>query len=158
MSTPTPYAEHVGDRNPVDVLRESAEDYRAVLSKFTPTQWALPWQPGKWTAQQIMVHVAQWESLMSGRLRLAVGVPDYTIQPAHQDHLMGLEDKVVDGPTAFAAFDGLRRMNIAFAAALTPAVLAKIVRHPDRGDITVSDILITLAGHGVHHLRQLKTY
>jgi hypothetical protein len=155
---PTPYEVHVGGRNPVDVLRESADEYRALMPKFTSTQWSLPWQPGKWTAQQIMVHVMQWELIMSTRLRLAVGVTNYTVQPADQDALMGTEDRVVDGPTAYAAFDGIRRANIAFAAALSAEQRMKKVNHPERGEIDVEDLLITLAGHGVHHLKQLKTY
>jgi hypothetical protein len=155
---PTPYELHVGGRNPVDVLRESADEYRALMPKFTATQWSLPWQPGKWTAQQIMVHVMQWELIMGTRLRLAVGLKHYTVQPADQDALMGTEDRVVDGPTAYAAFDGIRRTNIALAAALSAEQRMKKVTHPERGEIDVEDILITLAGHGVHHLKQLKTY
>jgi hypothetical protein len=155
---PTPYEQHVVGRNPVDVLREYWDDYRALMPKFTSTQWSLPWQPGKWTAQQIMVHVMQWEMIMGVRLRLAVGVPNYMVQPADQDALMGTEDGAVDGPTAFAAFDGMRRANVAFAAALSPEQRRKKVRHPERGEIDVEDVLVTLAGHGVHHLKQLKTY
>ena len=155
---PTPYEQHVGGRNPVDVLRESLDEYRSIVPRLNATQWSLPWQPGKWTAQQIMVHVMQWEMIMGARLRLAVGDPKYVVQPAEQDHLMGTEDRVVDGPTAFAAFDGMRRANIVFAAALSGDQRAKTVTHPERGQIDVEDILITLAGHGVHHLKQLKTY
>jgi len=155
---PTPYEAHVGNRNPVDVLRESYDDYRAIMPKFTSTQWSMPWQPGRWTAQQIMVHVMQWEMIMGVRLRLAVGVPRYEVQPADQDALMGTEDRAVDGPTAWAAFDGMRRANIAFSAALSAEQRMKKVRHPERGEIDVEDILITIAGHGVHHLKQFKTY
>ena len=61
-------------------------------------------------------------------------------------------------PTAFAAFDGIRRANIVFAAALSPEQRAKKVTHPERGVIDVEDLLVTLAGHGVHHLKQFKTY
>lgn len=155
---PTPYEQHVGGRNPVDVLRESYEEYRSILPKFTATQWSLPWQPGKWTAQQIMVHVMQWELIMSTRVRLGVGQANYAVQPADQDDLMGTEDRVLDGPTAFAAFDGIRRANIIFAAALSAEQRAKKVTHPERGEIDVEDLLMTLAGHGVHHLKQFKTY
>lgn len=155
---PTPYAEYVGSNNPVDVLRESHAEYKALLPKFTATQWDMPWQPGKWTAQQIMVHVMQWEMIFGVRLRLGVGQPDYSVQPADQNHLMGTEDRVVDGPTAFATFDALRRANVLFAAALTPEQRQKRVRHPERGLIDVEDLLTTLAGHAVHHLKQLKTY
>jgi len=154
----TPYEQHVGGRNPVDVLRESFDEYRVLMPKFTSTQWSLPWQPGKWTAQQIMVHVMQWEMIMGVRLRLAVGVPNYIVQPADQDALMGTEDRVVDGATAYVAFEGMRRANVAFAAALSAEQRMKKVQHPERGVIDVEDILTTIAGHGVHHLKQLKTY
>jgi hypothetical protein len=63
----------------------------------------------------------------------------------------------VDGPTAFAAFEGVRRMNLALAASLSPAQRATIVMHPERGEIDVNDLLVTLAGHGVHHLKQLES-
>jgi hypothetical protein len=155
---PTPYDVHVGGRNPVDVLRESADEYKALMPKFTSTQWSLPWQPGKWTAQQIMVHVMQWEMIMGTRLRLAVADPHYVVQPGDQDALMGTEDRVVDGPTAYAAFEGMRRANVAFAAALSAEQRMKKVKHPERGEIDVEDLLITLAGHGAHHLKQFKTY
>ena len=154
----TPYKEHVGDRNPVDVLRDSYAEYRTVMSTFDAAQWSMPWQPGKWTAQQIMVHVMQWEMIFGVRFRLAVGTPRYEIQPADQDALMGTEDRAVDGATAWAAFDGMRRANIAFAAALSAEQRMKKVKHPERGEIDVEDVLITIAGHGVHHLKQLKTY
>ena len=155
---PTPYKEHVGDRNPVEVLRESHADYQSVMSRFTDSQWTKPWQPGKWTGQQIMVHVMQWEMILGVRLRLAVGTPDYTVQPADQDYLMGIEDRVINGQTAFATFDAVRRANLLFAEALSPAERAKKVKHPERGEIDVEDILATIAGHGVHHLKQFKTY
>ena len=154
----TPYKEHVGDRNPVDVLRDSQAEYQTILSKFSSAQWAMPWQPGKWTAQQIMVHVMQWEMIMGVRLRLAVGTPDYMVQPADQDHLMGTEDRAIDGPTAFATFDAVRRANLLFAAALSGIQRSKKVKHPERGVIDVEDILTTIAGHGVHHLKQFQTY
>lgn len=154
----TPYAEHVAGRNPVDALRDSHAEYKAVLSKFGPAEWSKPWQPGKWTAQQIMVHVMQWEMILGTRLRLAVGDPNYIVQPADQDHLMGTEDRVVDGPVALATFDAVRKVNLLFAEALSAAQRAKKVKHPERGVIDVEDILTTIAGHGVHHLKQFKTY
>lgn len=154
----TPYKEHVGNQNPVDALRDSQAEYKATLSKFGPGEWAKPWQPGKWTAQQIMVHVMQWEMIMGTRLRLAVGDPNYVVQPAEQDHLMGTEDRAIDGPTAYATFDAVRTANLLFAEALSAAQRAKTVTHPQRGVIDVEDILTTLAGHGVHHLKQFKTY
>lgn len=153
---PTPYAEHVGTRDAVLLLKTSLEDYRALVPRLTPVLWKQPWAPGKWTPQQILVHVAQWEMIFGVRVRCALGVPDYMVQPLDQDPLMTIEGIAVDGPTAFAAFDGVRRMNFALAAALSAEQRRTPVHHPERGTIDVNDLLITLAGHAVHHLKQLQ--
>jgi len=151
----TPYAEYVGDRDPVDVLRESSDEYRALAARVTPAIWATPIAPGKWTVQQVVVHVVQWEMILGLRLRFAVASPTYVIQPFEQDDLMS-EAAAVDGPTALAAFEAVRRMTLAFASSLTRDQRRQKTVHADRGEINVEDILVTLAGHGVHHLRHVQ--
>ena len=154
---PTPYAQYVGNRDPVDVLQESLEEYRQSIAPFSSDTWRAPWAPGKWTMRQIVVHVTQWELIFCVRLRCALAVPDYEVQPFEQDPFMAEAD-AVDGPTAFAAFDAMRRMNLAFARSLTAADRARGVDHPERGRIDVNDLLVTLAGHPVHHLQQIKQF
>lgn len=155
MAAPTPYAQYVGDRDPVDVLQESAQRYRAVRATIADSQWGTPLAPGKWTLRQLIVHVTQWEMIFGVRVRLGLGVTNYIVQPLDQDPLMHEAD-VVDAATAFACFEALRAMNLKLAAALTPAQRRLPVTHPERGQIDVNDLLTTLAGHGVHHLNQLE--
>ena len=81
--------------------------------------------------------------------------PDYVIQSFEQDLLMSEAD-VVEASTALAAFAAVRRMTLAFASSLTPAQRRQQTVHAERGTIDVDDILVTLAGHAVHHLRQLQ--
>lgn len=151
----SPYAQYVGALDAVDVLRSSFDEYLHVIPRLTPAAWEQPWAPGKWTARQIMVHVAQWEMIFSIRVRCGVAAPEYTVQPMDQDELMRREGDVVDGPTAWAAFSGARRMNLAFAETLSRADRQRVIKHPEIGNIDVDYLLVTLAGHGVHHLRQL---
>jgi uncharacterized damage-inducible protein DinB len=151
----TPYAEYVGDRDPVDVLRESFAAYQALGHRLTPDAWDRPIAPGKWTVRQVLVHVVQWEMIFGLRLRFALASADYVIQPFEQDLLMH-EAAVVEGATALSAFDAVRRMTLDFAASLTPAQRHQQTKHAERGPIEVEDILVTLAGHGVHHLKQLQ--
>jgi hypothetical protein len=154
---PTPYAEHVAGRDPVDVLKTSLDDYRAIMPRLTPALWNQPWAPGKWTLRQILVHVTQWEMIFGIRCRCGVGMPNYTVEPLEQDDLMRAESLVVDGPTAFAAFEAVRRMNLALASSLSTAQRRQPVQHPERGRIDVNDLLVTMAGHPVHHLKQLQS-
>jgi hypothetical protein len=154
---PTPYAEHVGAADPVDVLRSSLDGYRRVIGRLAPSRWDEPWSPGKWTVREVVLHVTQWEMIFGVRLRCGLALPPFTIQPLSQDPFMDIEGPAVDGATAFAAFEGLRRMNIALTASLTPAQRQTPVLHPERGQIDANDLLVTLAGHGVHHLKQLES-
>lgn len=152
---PTPYAEYVHGHDPNDVLRETLDGYRAVFARTAPDTWRQPWAPGKWTRHQVLVHVTQWELLFSARVRMALAVPDYVVQPVEQDPLLAFEAPSVDVPTASAAFEGLRAMNIALVSGLSTETRARPITHPERGRIDINDLILTLAGHAVHHLKQL---
>jgi hypothetical protein len=152
----TPYAEHVGDWDPVDVLRTSLDDYRALVPRIAREAWTRPWAPGKWTLAEVVLHVTQWEMILGIRLRCGLALPNFTIQPMDQDPFMDVESRAVDGPAAAAAFLGIRAMNLALATSLTPEQRRTVVHHPERGQIDVNDLLVTLAGHAVHHLKQLQ--
>jgi len=152
----TPYATYVTGHDPLDVLRTTLISYREVFARHTAADWARPWAPGKWTAHQVIVHVTQWELIFSTRIRTALAIPDYVVQPMDQDDLLNIEAPAVDVAMATAAFDAVRRMNIALISALTPAQCAKAITHPERGRIDIEDLIVTLAGHGAHHLSQLR--
>jgi hypothetical protein len=153
---PTPYEEYVGDRDPIDVLRTSLADYRTLVPRIQPGLWVRPWSPGKWTVAEVLLHVTQWEMILGIRVRCALAMRPFTVQPMDQDPFMALEAKAVDGPTAAAAFDGVRGMNLALASSLSSDDRGVVAHHPERGKIDVNDLLVTLAGHSVHHLKQLQ--
>lgn len=151
----TPYANYVEGHDPLDVLRSTLDGYRQVFARNTADKWAAPWAPGKWTAHQIIVHVTQWELIFSTRLRLALAAPGYVVQPAEQDQLLNVEAPAVDTATASAALEAVRRMNIGLIAALSPAQRSTKITHAERGAIDIEDLIVTLAGHGAHHLKQI---
>jgi len=152
----TPYASYVAGKDPVDVLRSTLDGYRQLFARYTDADWAKPWAPGKWTAHQVIVHVTEWELIFSTRLRSAIGMPGYVVQPMDPDDLLNIETTAVDGPTAGAAFVAMREMNVALIGALTTAQRTAPVMHAERGAIDVNDLIVTMAGHGAHHLAQLQ--
>jgi hypothetical protein len=153
---PTPYAEYVGDSDPVDLLRTSLAEYQILVRRIEPDTWVRPWAPGKWTLGEIMLHVTQWEMILGLRVRCALAMRPFTVQAMNQDPFMAVESKAVDGPTAAAAFEGVRGMNLALASSLSPDDRRVVAHHPERGKIDVNDLLVTLAGHSVHHLKQMQ--
>jgi hypothetical protein len=153
---PTPYADYVTGHDPLEVLRSTLGGYREVFARNTSADWARPWAPGKWTSHQVIVHVTQWELIFSTRIRMALAIPNYVVQPMDQDNLLNIEAPCVDTATAVAAFEAVRRMNIGLIAGLTPAQRSTGITHPERGAIDIEDLIVTLAGHGAHHLSQLR--
>lgn len=154
---PTPYAIHVEGREPLDVLTTSLQGYREVFARTSPAQWHAPRAPGKWTRHQVLVHVVQWELIFSTRVRMALAIPDYVVQPMDQDPLLEFEAPFVDVATAQAAFESVRAMNIALVGGLPADVRARVITHPERGRIDITDLIVTMAGHPVHHLRQIQS-
>lgn len=153
----TPYADYVKGHDPLDVLRTTLDGYREVFARKGAAEWGRPWATGKWTAHQIIVHVTQWELIFSTRIRMALAIPNYVVQPMDQDDLLNIEAPAVDAQTAASAFESVRRMNINLIGALTPAQRAAKITHPERGRIDIEDLIVTLAGHGAHHLGQLRS-
>jgi uncharacterized damage-inducible protein DinB len=152
----TPYAEYVQGHEPLAILTKSHDRYRALFAQLTPAQWQSPWAAGKWTRHQVLVHVVQWELIFITRVRMALALPGYTVQPMEQDQLLEIEAPLVDVATASAAFDAVRTMNVALIGGLTEADRARAIAHPERGRIDINDLIVTLAGHPVHHLKQIE--
>jgi uncharacterized damage-inducible protein DinB len=152
----TPYAEYVEGREPLEMLKDSLQKYRDVFARTSPAHWHAPWAPGKWTRHQVLVHVVQWELIFSTRVRMALAIPDYIVQPMDQDPLLECEAPFVDVATASAALDATRTMNIALIGGLSDQVRARLITHPDRGVIDINDLIVTMTGHAVHHLAQIQ--
>ena len=153
---PNPYAPDLGDRDPIASLRETPDRYGTVLGAWTAEQFERPYAPGKWTARQVLIHLAQAELMIQPRVRLALTAADYAVQPFEQDDLLALEPSV-DAPTALATYRTLRQFCLPLFESLTPSQLATTCRHPQMGTLNVRWILVMLAGHELRHLRQLES-
>lgn len=145
-----PYAAHLGDHDPLSVLAGTA----AQLAAIDPARYSTPWAPGKWTYGQIIAHLADCEVAFSFRLRQAIAVENYTVQPFDQDAWADTYP-TVDPATALAVFTSVRAWTVAFLKALPPEAFARPVFHPERGAITFGTLVEIIAGHDRNHLTQL---
>ena len=155
MAPVTPYSKYLGDREPVAALREATSRIEALTSGWLPHDFERSYEPGKWSARQILTHLAHIEIAFGMRVRMALSTPSYIVQPFDQDRWMERES-AVEGRAAADAFLALSRLNTALFGTLTAADLATPVAHPEFGDITVEWIIHTLAGHQVSHLEHIE--
>ena len=155
MIAPNPYSADLGDRDPIASLRETPGRYRTLLGSWTAEQFERPYAPGKWTARQVLIHLAQAELMIQPRVRLALTSAEYAVQPFEQDDLLALEPSV-DAATALSTYGTLRQFGLLLFESLTPSQLATTCHHPQMGTLDVRWILVMLAGHELRHLRQLQ--
>ncbi|MGC4085476.1 MAG: DinB family protein [Vicinamibacterales bacterium] len=155
MTIPTtPYSHHIDGRDPLVAMRDSIRQFQDVTAGWTPEQWERPIAPGKWTARQVIIHLAQTELALGTRARMALTTADFKAQSFDQDKWLARE-LGVSGPDALNVFVVLATLNLALYASLTGADRETPLTHDEYGAMTVNWIIYQEAGHQVHHLKQL---
>ena len=155
MATKNPYADDLGPADPLKALADTPKKIQRLAGKWNKRQWERSYAPGKWSARRVLIHLAQAELALTTRVRFAASQDGYTAQPFDQDAWLALDDHA-DGPTALGAYLALRRMNLALFKGLTPSQRKRGFTHPEYGKLTPEWIAAQLAGHDIHHLKQLQ--
>lgn len=151
-----PYAADLGDMDVMTSLREGPARIKAIVDGLTPAQMASSYAPGKWTAAQLLVHLAQCEFVFGSRVRMALADASYIVQPFDQDAWLHRE-AATDGQVAFWAYYAMRHLNLQLFETLSPDERRRPLMHPERGQMIVEWILESLAGHERHHLPHFET-
>jgi hypothetical protein len=136
-------------------MRETVDRFRALASQWSPAQFEGRYAPGKLTARQILIHLAQTELALGNRARMALSTPGYVAQAFDQDRWIG-RDASLGGREALEAFHAMSTMNRTMFASLGAADRGTTLSHPEYGALTVDWIIHQMAGHQIHHLKQLE--
>jgi hypothetical protein len=155
MLAPLPYKDLVGSEDPLSPLASTPSRVAELVQGWDARRWAKTYAPGKWTAAQLILHLAHDEIGWCNRVRLALAVDDYVVQPYDGARWVALETPA-DPEAALAAYLALRRLNLILYRQIPSDRRARPFPHPELGEISIDWILQTLAGHDLHHLRHLQ--
>ena len=137
-------------------MRETPDRVRSLVGGWSPAQFERTYAPGKWTARQLLTHLAQTELALGTRARMALSTPNYAAQAFDQNAWIAREN-TLSGRDALDAFVAVATMNRVLFESLSAADRAIGLSHPEYGALTVDWIIHTIAGHQIHHLKQLET-
>ena len=149
-----PYASNLAGKDPVKVISETPGQLER-LSKTIGKRIDQPRAPGKWSAREILCHLADCETVFAFRIRQTLAEEKHVIQPFDQDQWA----KNYSGSTvaeALAVFSALRNWNVKLLSKLPKNALSKKVSHPQRGEMTLQTIIETMGGHDLNHVKQLE--
>ncbi len=151
-----PYARFIENREPVEIISATAESLSQALAKTSDSQWRQRPRPDKWSLAEIVCHLADTEIVFAFRLRQTIAEEHHTCQPFDQDKWARAYSST-DYKDALETFIALRRWNVRFIRALPEKALGKPFSHPERGEMTFSILVETMAGHDLNHLAQIET-
>lgn len=155
MNAINPYESFLDGRPVHDILAATPPEIGKLLQAIGPARGYESPAPGKWSAGEIVAHLADCELVFGFRLRQTLAEEAHVIQPFDQDRWAKTYHGI-SPEEAFQAFRAFRNWNLLLLEELPPGATARKVTHPERGTMTFQTILETMAGHDINHLGQLR--
>ena len=150
-----PYANFLGDKEPIPVLTTTIDRLRDLTASLTPAQIDRSPAPGKWSIREITAHLADCETVFGFRLRQTLSEEHPIIQPFDQE-IWSKRYAAYDLASALALFTATRNWNLKFLTTVDETDRHRPTTHPERGTMTLWTIVETMAGHDINHLQQLE--
>ncbi len=113
--------------------------------------------PGKWSAAEVLAHLADVEIVVGWRMRSILGAPGTPIQAFDQDAwvVAGHYEKR-DPHKSIELHRVVREANLAVLKSLSPEQWKHCGQHSERGQESIEHIVRMMAGHDVNHIAQIE--
>jgi hypothetical protein len=147
----------LGTADPLDVLGKTESVLQRLLAGFSDHQLAEPERAGKWSARQVMQHLADSELVWGYRLRMVLAHDRPPLTGYDQDlwaDRLGYGE--ADAMQALHEFGVLRASNLRLLRRAAPQDLKRAGVHAERGEESVEHMIRLYAGHDLLHVRQLE--
>ncbi len=161
QETPQEYTQtilaNLGGQKPLKIQAETPRKLGRLMQRVSPAKLRQKPAPGKWSAGEIVAHLADCEVVMGWRMRQILGAPGTPIQPFDQDAwaAAGHYEKR-DARKSLDAFRAAREANLALLKSLTPEQWKQHGMHAERGAETIERIVALMAGHDINHTAQVE--
>lgn len=149
--------ELLGDRDPLQVLRETPATLRGLVDGVDAGTAATPEAPGKWSVAMVAQHLADSELVCGWRLRLVLAQDRPAVTGYDQD-AWATRLRYDDAPLepALADFEAVRSANLRLLARVPESDRARVGVHAERGEESVAHMIRMYAGHDLLHIRQVE--
>jgi hypothetical protein len=161
QETPQEYIQRIltqlGGKDPLKVQAGTPAKLRRLIQRVPSAKLRKRPAPGKWSAGEIIAHLADSEIVVGWRMRQILGAPGTPIQAFDQDNwaAAGHYEKR-DARESLEQFQSAREANLALLKSLTPEQWKHHGIHAERGVETIEHITCMMAGHDLNHLRQVE--
>jgi hypothetical protein len=144
-------------QDPMKIQAATAKKLGRLIGGASPAKLRKRPAPGKWSAAEIITHLADCEIVVSWRMRQILGAPGTPIQAFDQDTwAAACHYEKRDARKSLEQFQAAREANLALLKSLTPEQWKHHGMHAERGVETIDLIVREMAGHDVNHTKQVE--
>ena len=149
--------EYLGDRDPMAVLARTAARLETLSAGRLRRALVRGPGPGKWSAAEILGHLADAELAFGWRVRSMLAEPRVQLPAFDQDRWATVGRYATRDPrTSLELFRVLRRSTLALLRRQAPREWRRhVADHELRGRLTLTELVRLEAAHDLNHLRQL---
>ena len=161
QETPQQYIQRIlatlGGQTPLKVQAATPKKLSRLIARAPAAKLRRRPAPGKWSAAEILAHLADAEIVTGWRLRQILGAPGTPLQAYDQDAWAeaGHYQKR-DARKSLEVFRAVRGANLALLKSLKPVQWQQHGLHAERGVETIERITGMMAGHDLNHLAQVE--
>jgi uncharacterized damage-inducible protein DinB len=144
--------------NAIAHIAAAPKRLRDAVAGLSHQQFDTPYRPGGWTVRQVVHHVPDSHMNSYVRFKLALTENEPTIKTYDEARWADLQDSR-DTPVevSLALLDALHHRWDVLLRSMRPSDFARRVRHPERGTMTLDDMLGLYAWHGRHHVAHITS-
>ena len=147
---------HLAGQDPLKVMPGTAKKLGRLIAGVAASKLRRRPAPKKWSAGEILAHIADTEMVLGWRIRQILALPGMPIQAFDQDAwaLTGRYEKR-DPRKSLEQFRVVRDANLALLKSLTPEQWKQHCIHAERGVVTIEELVRWIAGHDINHIKQV---
>lgn len=147
----------VEGRDALEVLGSTARRLRTLVDTTDPARWEVRTSPDRWSAREILAHLADVEIVTGWRFRSILAADGVGVQAYDQNvWAEAFKYAQVERSEALATFTAARASLVSLLKRVDPARYEHHGLHEERGKETVPHLMRLIAGHDLNHLTQVE--
>lgn len=145
-------------RDSIDAIAQTPDRLKAAIAGLSPEQLDTPYRPGGWSVRQLIHHLPDSHMNSYVRFKLALTEDEPTIK-AYDEALWAKLNDSQETPidVSVALLEALHARWVILLCGMRPDDFARRLKHPERGAMTLDDVLTTYSWHGKHHVAHITS-
>ena len=128
---------------------------RKAVEGLSDEQLDTPYRDGGWTPRQVVHHVGDSHMNAFLRFRWALAEDRPTIKTYDQDEWAKFPDLKLPVEPSLKLLEGLHERWVVLLSSLSDKDWSRKLNHPERGEISMDDLLDIYSEHGDNHAKQI---